>query len=124
MRIVNRTRGTLLGEHVTLADTWWGRFRGFLGRTPPIEGEGILLSPCASIHTWGMTFALDVVFLDSSGGVLAIREDVKPWSRPLRVAGAQHVLELPVGTVRGTGTAVGDACTWSPSESPRMQETP
>jgi uncharacterized membrane protein (UPF0127 family) len=123
MRIVNRTRGTRLGERVMLADTWWGRFRGFLGRIPPIEGEGILLSPCDAIHTWGMGFALDVVFLDSSGSVLAVRENVEPWSRPIRVAGARHVLEVPPGTVRASGTLVGDACSWSRSESPRLQET-
>lgn len=124
MRIVNRTRGTLLGEHVILADSWWGRLRGFLGRIPPIEGEGIFLSPCDAIHTWGMSFALDVVFLDASGGVLAVREDVAPWSRPIRVSGARHVLEVPPGTVRATGTAVGDTCAWSRTESPRLQETP
>lgn len=123
MRIENRTRGTLLGERVTLADSWWGRFRGFLGRSPPVDGEGILLSPCNSIHTWWMSFPLDVVFLDAGGAVLDIREDLQPWSRPIRVSGARHVLEVPPGTVRATGTTVGDTCAWSRSESSRLQET-
>lgn len=123
MRIVNRTRGTLLGDKVALADTWWTRLRGFLGRSRPVDGEGILLSPCNSIHTWWMGFALDVVFLDAGGVVLETREDLPPWSRPIRVSGARHVLEVPPGTVRATGTAVGDACAWSRSESPRLQET-
>lgn len=123
VRIENRTKGTLLGESVLLADTWWHRLRGFLGRSRPSAGEGILLSPCNSIHTWWMSFALDVVFLDASGGVLEVREDLQPWSRPIRVSGARHVLEVPVGTVRASGTAIGDACAWSRSESPRMQET-
>ena len=124
MRIVNRTRDTLRGERVALADTWWGRFRGFLGRSRPVEGEGILLSPCNSIHTWWMSFALDVVFLDAGGAVLDVRENLQPWSRPIRVSGARHVLEVPPGTVRATGTAIGDTCAWSRSESLHLQETP
>jgi uncharacterized membrane protein (UPF0127 family) len=70
-----------------------------------------------------MSFPLDVVFLDAAGGVLEVREDLPPWSHPIRVVGAHHVLEVPPGTVRATGTAVGDACSWSRSESPHMQET-
>ena len=123
VRIVNRTRGTQLGERVILADTWWGRLRGFLGRSRPVDGEGILLSPCNSIHTWWMDFSLDVVFLGSDGTVLEVREDLAPWSHPIRVSGARHVLEVPPGTVRATGTVVGDTCAWSRSESPRLQET-
>ena len=121
--MVNRTKGTLLGNHVALVDTWWGRLRGYLGRVRPVEGEGILLSPCNSIHTWWMSFSLDVVFLDADGGVLEVHEDLAPWSRPIRVSGARHVLEVPPGTVRASGTTVGDACAWSRSASPRLQET-
>ena len=71
-----------------------------------------------------MRFSLDVVFLDAAGDVLEVREDLPPWSSPVRVSGARHVLEVPPGTVSATGTAVGDACAWSQSESPRLQETP
>lgn len=124
MRIVNRTRGTLLGGRVVLADSWWSRLRGFLMRPEPRRGEGLLLTPCDAIHTWGMDFDLDVVFLDGSGDILSVVEDLPPRRIPPRVRGARYVLEVPSGTVRATGTAVGDRCTWTrvPSASLRLQE--
>lgn len=123
---MNRTRGTLLGTEVRLADSWFGRLRGFLMRPEPRAGEGILLVPCDAIHTWGMTFDLDVIFLNGSGDVLAVEENLPPRKTCGRVHGARYVLEVPAGTIRATGTAVGDTCSWSRVTAPsslRLQET-
>ena len=124
MRIMNRTRGTVLGTRVSLADGWWSRLRGFLGRPEPRAGEGILLTPCNAIHTWGMTFPLDVIFLDASGKVLELIEDLPPGAAPERVPGGRYVLEVPVGTIRATGTMVGDRFSWrqATTHSLRLQE--
>ena len=62
MRIENRTRNTVLGSRVVLAATWWSRLRGFLGSHDPLPGEGILLIPCNGVHTYGMSFSIDVLF--------------------------------------------------------------
>lgn len=127
MRIMNRTRGTVLGTDVVLADTWWGRLRGFLARPRPAQGEGILLSPCGAVHTFGMRFDLDVIFLDAAGDILALEENMAPWRTSPRVAGSRYVLEVPAGTVQATGTAVGDTCAWTRVERPdrpSLQETP
>jgi hypothetical protein len=127
MRITNRTRGTVLGTQVRLADTWWGRFRGFLARPRPEPGQGILLSPCGAVHTFGMRFALDVIFLDSGGDILAMEENMVPWRTSSRIPGARYVLEVPAGTIQATGTAVGDTCVWTrvarDDDAPRFQET-
>ena len=117
IRIVNLTRGTLLGTRIELADSWWGRFRGFLGRDEPKKGEGILLVPCNAVHTYGMTFDLDLVFLGASGGVLATVEELQPGKRSARVLGSRYVLEVPAGTIRATGTTVGDTFSWTPANS-------
>lgn len=118
MRIVNRTRGTLLGTNVRLADTWWARLRGFLFRPEPRAGEGLLLVPCDSIHTFGMSFDLDVIFLDATGAILATREKIVPGKLSGRVRGARYVLEVPSGTVKATGTNVGDNCSWTRAPAP------
>ena len=124
MRIMNRTRGTVLGTRVNLADSWWLRLRGFLFRPEPRVGEGILLTPCNAIHTWGMTFALDVIFLDAGGQVLEVIEGLPPGTTPDRVPGGRYVLEVPVGTIKATGTSVGDHFSWMRATTPslRLQE--
>ncbi len=127
MRITNRTRGTLLGTRIHLADTWWSRLRGFLARPRPAPGHGILLFPCVAVHTFGMRFPLDVIFLDSGGDILAMEENMGPWRTSSRISGARYVLEVPAGTIQATGTAVGDTCVWTRAErdddAPRYQET-
>lgn len=112
MRITNRTRHTLLGSRVALASTWWSRLRGYLGRAEPRPGEGILLVDCNGIHTFGMRFALDIVFLDGKGKVLELVPSLRPWKKPRRVVGAAYVLEVPTGTIKTSGTQVGDELTW------------
>lgn len=124
MRITNRTRGTVLGTEILLADTWWSRLRGFLARPQPLPGEGILLAPCVAVHTFFMRFDLDVIFLNGAGDILAVEERLAPWRTSGRVSGSRYVLEVPAGTVQATGTAVGDTCSWSRVEAPRLQETP
>lgn len=121
MRIVNLTRGTLLGTRIELADSWWGRFRGFAGRGQPRKGEGILLVPCSAVHTFGMKFDLDLVFLGTSGQVLAVVEGIAPRRTSGRVPGSRYVLEVPAGTIRDTGTTVGDTFSWAPAHpTPRL----
>lgn len=116
MKIVNRTQGTLLGSRVVLADTWWQRFRGFLGRREPSTGDGILLAPCTAIHTFGMGFALDVVFLSEEGRVLDVRRGLRPWRTARGKRGTRYVLEIPPGTIDATGTRVGDELSWAPKQ--------
>lgn len=125
LMMVNATRGVALGCRIRLADSWWSRLRGFLGRPEPIIGDGILLSPCSRIHTFGMSFPLDVLFLDRKGRVLEAYPDVRPWRMTPRVRDSSYALELPVGTIRHSGTQVGDRLTWrvpSKSQSARWDE--
>lgn len=113
IRVVNRTRGTVLGGRVLLADDLMARMRGFLFRTEPSAGEGILLSPCQAVHMFGMRFPLDVVFIDESGTVVATHPDLRPWKWTGLHRKALHALELPAGTILGTGTRTGDALSWA-----------
>lgn len=121
MRIVNRTRCTVLGTKVALADSWWGRFRGYMGRRRgPSPGEGLLLLPCNAVHTFGMRFDVDVIFLDANGDVLHVVPEMKPRRMSSRVPGGRSVLEVPAGTIQRTGTVVGDSFTWIPQTSPSL----
>jgi uncharacterized membrane protein (UPF0127 family) len=108
VRVVNRTRGLILGSEVAVADRWWLRLRGLLGRKHLRPGEGLLLTPCSSVHTFGMRFPIDVVFLAVNGEVVAVYPGMRPGRTSPLHRKARQTLELPHGTLEETGTAVGD----------------
>jgi uncharacterized membrane protein (UPF0127 family) len=116
IRVVNRTRGTVLGDQIVLADTVLSRLRGFLFRGEPVTGEGILLSPCQAVHMFGMRFPLDVILIDESGTVVATHPDLRPWRWTPVERHALHALELPAGTILKSGTRTGDALSWSTTD--------
>ena len=66
------------GLEVRVLTGFFERMRGLLGRDGLPEGEVFVFPHCGSVHTFGMRFAIDVVFLDRDGRVLSIRENVRP----------------------------------------------
>ncbi len=108
VRIVNESRGVVLATRASVADTFWSRFRGLLGRRELAEGEGLVIEPCSSVHMLGMKFAVDALHLDRSGSVLRVVPDLRPNRLGPLVRGSHTVLELPAGTAAATGTVAGD----------------
>lgn len=83
---------------VRVADSWPRRLIGLLATKALPQDEALLLTPCSSIHCWGMAYPIDVVYLDGSGvtegaRVLAI-ETVKPWHLGHAPKDTHGVLEL------------------------------
>ncbi len=101
-----------LAERAAVADRFWRRALGLLGRTPLVEGEGLLLRPCKAVHTWGMRYPIDVAFLDGRGRVVASYEGVSPNRRTSWHSSAEWALELPAGVLGRAAVAVGDRISW------------
>jgi len=80
-----------------VADTFWKRFRGLMGKPPPPNGEGLLIQPCNSIHMFFMRFPIDVVFMDREFRVVKLIRGLSPNKVVGTVAGAWQVLELEAG---------------------------
>jgi len=78
------------------------------------EGEGLLLTSCQSIHMFGMKFAIDALFLDKNGVVVGILEDFAPGKMSRIFSRAKTCLELPAGTIKKTGTTLGDVISKHP----------
>jgi uncharacterized protein len=94
-------------ETCTVADTSLSRLKGLLGRRELPAGEGLLLRPASSVHTFFMRFPIDVVFLDRELRVLGLATNLKPWRAAAR-RGARAVLELPAGECDRRGIRPGD----------------
>src|SRR6476646_4417742 len=114
VRVMNSRLGRELGDRIGMADSWMARLRGMLARPEPGPGEGLLLTPCSSVHMFGMRFPLDVAFLDREGIVVAVYPSLAPGSRTRWHRNAAHALELPSGVLSQSGTVVGDPLVWSP----------
>lgn len=84
-------------EAVIVADSWFGRLRGLIGRAPLQSGEGLWIVPCQQVHTHFMRVPIDVVFVDRDGQILKVLAGLRPWRFSPWVRGARAVLELPAG---------------------------
>jgi uncharacterized protein len=101
--VLNQTRDTIVATAADVADTSAKRRTGLLKREKLERGEGLWISPCESVHTFFMKFAIDLVYLDKKKRVRKVRHAVPPWR--LSVCWTAHsVLELPAGTAAKTGT--------------------
>jgi uncharacterized membrane protein (UPF0127 family) len=93
-------------------ETAWDRARGLLAR-PPLEwGQALWIEPCNNVHTVGMTYALDLAFLDAHGVIKKMVRDVKPL-RAAAARGAKVTLEMRSGQLDRLALKVGDAVVWS-----------
>lgn len=93
------------------ARTLWQRLRGLIARPKLKSGEGLLITPCNSVHTIGMRYPLDLVFLDKDGGVVKCVTGIQPW-RVSAARKARHTLELVAGSIAEANIAVGDRFSW------------
>ena len=85
------------------------RLRGMIGRDFS-SFDAMIFPRCSSVHTFFMSFPLDLVFLSGDGQVLKTVSSARPWRPCFRCPGAKTVLELPEGTVSRSGTSPGDRC--------------
>ena len=107
LRIANLTRGTVVADRADFADTGAKARTGLLKHSGLEPGEGLWIAPCEAVHTFGMRFPIDVVFLDRDKKVVKMRAQLVP--RRIAVAfRASSVLELPAGRLAETETQCGD----------------
>ena len=112
VKVVNETTGRVLGDRVGLADGFFARLRGLVGRGPLDEGAGLLIVPCRGVHMYGMTYPIDVALADREGEVVALYRGLAPGARTRWHGEARVALEVPAGTLAATGTKVGDRLGW------------
>ncbi len=108
IRIWNPIRNTVVVECAHVAHGRWERMVGLLGRTSLADGEGLLLRGTHSVHTFGMRFAIDVLYLDPANRVLRSVSALPPNRIAPWHWGVHSVLELRAGTLARSQTQIGD----------------
>lgn len=107
MILVNATKKAVLSDRCHFANSVLKRMVGLLNRSKLDPGEGLLLDRCYGIHTIGMRFSIDILFLDKDYRVIRAVKSIPPF-RTCTVRKAVYVLELPAGMIDTTGTTEGD----------------
>ena len=103
--------GEVLLPEVGRTTSAWERGRGLLGRPALTPGQGLWIDRCGSVHTWGMRYALDVVFMTGEGVILKVARSLRPF-RFAAARKARMVLELPAGTPMARDLLPGRALRW------------
>lgn len=107
MLVRNETRNSIIANTIDIAANSAKRRKGLLGCRELPPGHGLWIVPCEAIHTCGMKFPIDVVYLSRKKIVCKFRSEMMPWRLSACLL-AHSVLELPAGTIRRTGTRLGD----------------
>ena len=108
MKIRNLTKNATICKDALPADTFWRRTRGLMFRQQWNDFDGLILSPCGSIHTFWMRMAIDVCFISPDNRILSVAAELAPWRIAFGKKGSKTTLELPAGTLENTNTTAGD----------------
>jgi hypothetical protein len=101
---------SLIASNVKIADNFWNRFVGFLGRRNISENEAILFTKSSQMHTFFMLTKIDIIFLDKNKKILKIYHELKPfrWTSLVSESYAGYVLELRAGKAKKLALKEGD----------------
>lgn len=106
--VYNQTRECFLSLDVKAADTIFSRLLGLIGRFKLRSDEGIWVVPSRGVHTLGLFFPLDLIYLDEHFKVIHLVEYFPSFRiGPLKTQ-AESVLELPTHTIYSSHTQPGD----------------
>ena len=109
--LFDRHRDHCIVRRVWKAQGTWERMRGLLGRPQLGEAEALLLEPCSSVHSFGMAYALDLVYVDRGGSVCKMVHRLRP-GRFSASLGAYATIEFAAGRLAATGIKMGDRLQW------------
>ena len=105
--LTNTRNNRVVARTLLIAFESASRRKGLLDHDSLADGTAMIIAPTSAVHTFGMRFAIDLIFVSKDGRVLKVRRDLKPR----RIAAAWRafaVVELPVGAIARSDTRRGD----------------
>ena len=101
----------LLFRQIQHARTFYSRLTGLLFSARPNPDQGLLITPCHQVHTLGMRFPIDVLFLNADGSIMQCVPGLQPF-RTAGIKGARHTLELASGSIEHHALRPGQRLQW------------
>lgn len=108
VKIINVSKNTILAERAEIADTFWPRLKGLLGRKQLDPKTGLILKTCTSIHTLFMRFPIDAVFVDSKNRIIKTYHALPAWRLSAILFNSAFCIELPAGTLLASRSEARD----------------
>lgn len=99
MKQIKRENGEIICQNVKVAESMEERMLGLMFKEQMPSCDGLLISPCNSIHTFFMKMSIDVVFLSKDYKVVKVFYDLRPWKLTSIYFKSRHVLEMKAGTL-------------------------
>lgn len=107
MKIIDVTESEVLAENTQMADSFFKRLKGLLGTDGIESGSAMVLKPCNSVHTIGMRYPIDVIFVDGNNKVLKLVSHL-PALRFAFCSEASYVVELKAGVIDARSLRIGN----------------
>jgi uncharacterized membrane protein (UPF0127 family) len=107
-KLLNQTKNSIILEDLKIANSFYSRAKGLLGKSHLENKEGLWIFRTNTIHTFFMKFSIDCVFIDRNLKVIGLRPNVKPWRMTYPVWKASHVIEVCKGTIQDQKVEIGD----------------
>lgn len=114
MPALTTTHNDVIFSHVVIAKTFWDRLKGLMFTQELPQGQALWIKPCKSVHTFFMSFPLDVVFLSEDMRVVKVVDALPPYRISPLVRNATSVLECNAGAWAQTNLSVGDQVRLAP----------
>lgn len=111
MKVYKTLNNEIIADNVKVAQNFFSRTVGLIPKKTFNKGEGLIIKPCSSIHTFFMKFAIDVLFVNKKNEVVALYENVKPWKILPIHFNSYYVIELDSGAISSKNISKGDLIT-------------
>lgn len=105
-KVIHTNNQYVVAERARIAEHFFTRLKGLLGSASLPQGEGLFIRPSNSVHTIGMKYPIDVLFLSRRLEVLKVVAKLEPM-RLTGCWGSYMVLELPAGTAEKADIKIG-----------------
>lgn len=108
VEIRNISKESIIASRAWVADSFFTRLKGLIGRKKLDEDEGLCIKPCKGVHTFFMRFSIDVVFVDKNGEVCEVVKGLKPYRVSKYISDTSYVIEFSEGMCEEINIEIGD----------------